>query len=62
MILESNSALQRTTPRIKRQSDRVEEEFEQGSQAQGTILGAPCVGPGVGLHDPCGFFPTQDIL
>lgn len=29
--------------------------------AQGGILGIVCAGPRVGLHDPCGSLPIQDI-
>ena len=44
------------------ESDRIQEAFGQHSQAFGLILGWSCMEPGVGLHDPCGFLATQDIL
>jgi len=36
--------------------------FGQHSQTCGLISGWSSVKPGVGLDDPCGSFPTQDIL
>ena len=41
--------------------DRAQEAFGLFSQTYGLISGWSHVEPGVGLDDPCGFLPTQDI-
>ena len=40
----------------------VQEVSEQCSQTYNLISGWSCVEPGVGLDDPYGSIPTQDIL
>ena len=40
----------------------VQEVFGQCSQTYGLIFGWSCVELGIGLNDPCGSLPTQDIL
>lgn len=32
------------------------------AQIHGGIVGMSCAGPGIGLDDPCGSLPTQQIL
>jgi len=44
------------------QTAGVQWAFGHCSQIQGLDLRWCCVEPGVGLSDPCGSFPTQDIL
>ena len=36
--------------------------FGQHSQTKDSNVGWSCVEPGVGLDDPCGSLPTQNIL
>ena len=44
------------------QAAGVQEVFGQRSQVWGFNFERSCVEPGVGLDDPCGPLPTQDIL
>ncbi|XP_074960559.1 uncharacterized protein LOC142062281 [Phalacrocorax aristotelis] len=46
----------------RHQPDNIQEALGQCPQSHGVNLGLSCAGTGVGLNDPCGSLPAQDIL